>query len=125
MVNGGDTLALWLEPAKLDQVTYDTAEDDLSWVRLSATEGAWSDAPTPGAQNPSEVSSGGGDPAGGDLSSAGTRAPALGSGSASRRTGSASAKRQPLPQGGMETAAFGLPALLATLYAWRTRNHAL
>ena len=128
MVNGGDTLELWTDTAKVDQVTYDTAEDGLAWVRLGETEGAWSAAGTPGEENPSDVSFG--DDGGGsgvtDPSSAATRTsgPAVGSSAVSRRTASALAKRGPIPQAGIGLWAYALPILLATLYAYRTRtNH--
>ncbi|MDP4000354.1 MAG: lamin tail domain-containing protein [bacterium] len=132
MVNDGDTLELWAGTVKVDQVTYDTAEDGLSWVRLSAAEGAWSGQPTPGQENPSEVSSGpGGEGSSGagsgggavtDPTSASTRGGAAGSSTVSRRTAAALAKRGPLPQAGVGTWPYVLPMLLATLYAYKTRE---
>lgn len=132
LVNGGDTLELWAGTVLLDRVTYDTAEDGLSWVRLGTDEGAWSDQPTPGGENPSEVTSGdtGGDNGGADGSgaaasptSASTRSAATpGTGTVPRRTASVSAKRGPLPQSGVGAWAYVLPTLLATLYAYKTRD---
>ena len=125
MVNGGDTLELWVDTAKIDQVTYGTAEDGLSWVRLGAAEGAWSDRPTPGEENPADVSAGAGDEddaSAADPTSASTRGASAGSGTVARRTAGAAVKRGPLPRSGIGGWAYVLPVLLATLYAYRTRH---
>lgn len=132
LINGGDTLELRAGTVVIDRVTYDTAEDGLSWVRLGADEGAWSDQPTPGGENPSDVTSGDGDGNDGgpdgtgaatDPTSASTRiGAAAGTGTVARRTAAAAARRGPLPKSGTGAWAYVLPTLLATLYAYKTRH---
>ncbi|HEY8109147.1 MAG TPA: lamin tail domain-containing protein [Patescibacteria group bacterium] len=120
MTNGGDTIELWADTVLIDQVTYDVAEDGMAWTRLGTGEGAWTDVPTPGEENPAEVPAGTPDTGtAADPTSATTRAPVVGSSSVARRTATAPAKRGPLPKSGPDAWPYVLPVLLATLYAYK------
>lgn len=129
LLNNGDTLRLLLGGQLIDEVVYDAAPDGETWIRLSETEGAWSDHPTPNATNvphsiaePETVSQ----PVAAvqqAAQKATTKTASKAKTTASKTATTKTAKKSSLPKTGPGLLAYALPLLLATLYlVWRRRK---
>jgi hypothetical protein len=129
LLNNGDTLRLLLSGELIDEVVYDAAPDGETWIRLSETEGAWSDHPTPNAANvphsivePETVSQ----PVAAvqqTAQKATTKTASKAKTTASKTAATKTLKKSSLPKTGPDLLVYAPPLLLATLYlVWRRRK---